>query len=90
MRIPVVIVLPYYLFCFLDYYPSYLVVIMAKYINDNGDSFVDINDFDSEEEGANLDYLDDDDSNPIILLLNTPLDTILKEDKEGDRPIYSP
>ena len=68
----------------------YLAVIIAEYIDDNRDSFIDINDFDSEEEGANLDYLDDDDSNPIILLLNTPLDTILKEDKEGDGPVYGP
>ena len=63
---------------------------MAEYIDDNGDSFVDINDFDSEEEGADLDCLDDDDSDPTILLLNTPLDTILEEDKEGDGLVYGP
>jgi hypothetical protein len=62
---------------------------MAEYINNNRDSFVDINDFDSEEERADLDCLEDDDSNPIIPLSNT-LRTIIKEDKEGDRPIYSP
>jgi hypothetical protein len=33
---------------------------MAKYIDDNGDSFVDINDFDSEEEGADLECPEDD------------------------------
>jgi hypothetical protein len=62
---------------------------MAKYIDNNGDSFININDFNSEEEGADLDCLDDDDSDPTIPLSNTPLDTILEEDKEGDGPIYS-
>jgi hypothetical protein len=63
---------------------------MAKYIDNNGDSFVDIDDFDSEEEGADLKCLEDDDSDPTILLSNTPLGTIIEEDKKGDRPIYSP
>ena len=63
---------------------------MAEYIDDNGDSFVDFDDFDSEEEGADLDCLDDDDFDPIILLSNTPLDTNLEEYEEGDGPIYSP
>jgi hypothetical protein len=63
---------------------------MAKYIDDNGDSFIDINDFNSEEEGADLNCLDDDDSDPTIPLSNTPLDTILEEDKEGDGPVYGP
>ena len=62
---------------------------MAEYIDDNGDSFVDINDFDSEEEGADLDCLEDDDSDPTIPLSNT-LGTIIEEDEEGDRPIYGP
>jgi hypothetical protein len=57
---------------------------MAKYIDDNGDSFIDINDFNSEEEGADLNCLDDDDSDPTIPLSNTPLD------KEGDGPVYGP
>jgi hypothetical protein len=59
---------------------------MAKYIDDNGDSFVDINDFDSEEEGADLECPEDDNSDPTIPLSNTPLGTIIEE----DRPIYSP
>jgi hypothetical protein len=54
---------------------------MAEYINNN--------DFNLEEEGADLDYLKDDNSNPTIPLSNT-LRTIIEEDKEGDRPIYSP
>jgi hypothetical protein len=62
---------------------------MAEYIDDNGDSFVDINDFDLEEEGADLDCLEDDDSDPTIPLSNT-LGTIIEEDEEGDRPIYGP
>jgi hypothetical protein len=63
---------------------------MAKYINNNRDSFININDFNSEEEGADLKCLEDNDSDPIILLSNTPLGTILEEDKKGDRPIYGP
>ena len=63
---------------------------MAKYINNNRDSFVNINNFDLEKEGANLNCLDNNNSNPTILLLNTPLNTILEEDKEGDGLIYSP
>ena len=62
---------------------------MAEYINNNRDSFININDFNLEEEGADLDYLEDDNSNPTIPLSNT-LRTIIEEDKEGDRPIYSP
>jgi hypothetical protein len=63
---------------------------MAKYINNNRDSFININDFDSEEEGADLECPEDDNSDPIIPLSNTPLRTILEEDKKGDRPIYGP
>jgi hypothetical protein len=43
-----------------------------------------------EEEGADLNCLNDDDSDPIILLSNTPLDIILEEDEEGDGPVYGP
>ena len=68
----------------------YLAVIIAEYIDDNGDSFIDIDDFDSEEEGADLNCLEDDDSDPTIPLSNNPLGTILEEDEEGDRPIYGP
>jgi len=73
-----------------DYYSFYSVVIIANYIDDNGDSFVDIDDFDSEEEGADLNCLEDDDSDRTILLSNTALGTILEEDEEGDGLVYSP
>jgi hypothetical protein len=63
---------------------------MAEYINDNRDSFIDINDFDSEDKGANLNCLEDNDSDLTIPLSKTPLGTIIKEDEEGDRPIYGP
>jgi hypothetical protein len=58
---------------------------MANYINNNRDSFIDINDFDSEDEGADLNCLEDNNSDPTIPLSSTPLGTILEEDKEGDR-----
>jgi hypothetical protein len=63
---------------------------MAEYIDDNGGSFVYIDDFDLEEEGADLECLEDDDFDPIIPLSNTPLGTIIEEDEKGDRPIYGP
>jgi hypothetical protein len=66
------------------------VIIIAKYINNNRDSFININNFNVEEKGADLKCLEDNDSDPTIPLSNTPLGTILKEDKKGDRPIYSP
>jgi hypothetical protein len=55
---------------------------MAEYIDDNGDSFVDIDDFDLEEEGADLKCPEDDDSDPTIPLSNTPLGTIIEEDEK--------
>ena len=64
--------------------------IMTEYIDDNGDSFVDIDDFDSEDEGADVDEPEDDDADPIIPLFNTPLDTIIEEDEAGDRPVFGP
>ena len=65
------------------------MVIMAKYINDNSNSFVDIDDFDSDDDRANIKEPDDNDGDPTIPLSNiggTPLDTINKEDKG---PIFS-
>jgi hypothetical protein len=62
---------------------------MAKYIDNNRDSFININNFNLKEEGANLNCPKDNNSNLTILLSNTPLDTILEEDKKGERPIYS-
>ena len=37
---------------------------MAEYIDDSGDSFIDIDDFDSEDKGADLNCPEDDDSDP--------------------------
>jgi hypothetical protein len=64
--------------------------IMTEYIDDNGDSFIDIDDYDSEEDGADVNQPEDDDSDPTIPLSNTPLGTIVEEDEEGDRPIFGP
>jgi hypothetical protein len=66
------------------------MVIMAEYIDDNGNSFVNINDFNSDDDGANIKEPDDNDRDPIIPLSNiggTPLNTIDKEDKG---PIFGP
>ena len=64
--------------------------IMAKYIDNNGDSFIDINDFDSEDKGVDVDKPEDDDADPTIPLSNTPLETIIEEDETGNRPVFSP
>jgi hypothetical protein len=92
VRMLVVIVLPQRLFFFLGYYSFILLstVIIAEYINNNRDSFININDFNLKEEGANVNKPEDNNSNPIIPMSNTPLGTIIKEDKKGDRPIFSP
>jgi hypothetical protein len=63
---------------------------MAKYIDDNSDSFVDINDFDLEDNRANIKEPDDNNRDPIIPLSNiggTSLNTI---DKEDEAPIFGP
>ena len=63
---------------------------MAEYIDDNGDSFVDIDDFDSDDNGADIEEPDDNDGDPTIPLSNiggTPLNTIDEEDKG---PIFGP
>jgi hypothetical protein len=57
---------------------------MAKYINNNSNSFVNINDFDLDDDGANIKELNDNNKDPTIPLSNrggTPLNTINKEDK---------
>jgi hypothetical protein len=66
------------------------MVIMTKYINDNSDSFININDFDLDNNRANIKEPDDYNKDPTILLSDiggTPLNTINKEDKG---PIFSP
>ena len=64
------------------------MVIMAEYIDDNGDSFVDIDDFDSDDDGADIEEPDDNDGDPTIPLSNiggTPLNTI---DEEDEGPVF--
>jgi hypothetical protein len=62
---------------------------MAKYINNNSNSFININDFNLDDDGANIKEPDNNNRDPTILLFNirgTPLNTINKEDKG---PIFS-
>jgi hypothetical protein len=66
------------------------MVIMAEYIDDNGDSFVNIDDFDSNNDGADIKEPDDNDGDPTIPLSNiggTPLNTM---DEEDEGPIFGP
>jgi hypothetical protein len=63
---------------------------MAEYIDDNSDSFVDIDDFDSDDDGADIEEPNDNDGDPTIPLSNrggTPLNTI---DEEDEGPIFGP
>jgi hypothetical protein len=65
------------------------MVIITEYINDNSNSFVNINDFDLDDNGANIKKPDDNNRDSTILLSNiggTPLNTINEKDK---RPIFS-
>jgi hypothetical protein len=66
------------------------MVIMAEYIDNNSNSFVNIDDFDSDDNGADIKEPDDHNEDPTIPLSNiggTPLNTIDEEDKG---PIFGP
>jgi hypothetical protein len=63
---------------------------MATPFDNSNDSFVDIDDFDSDDEGADIREPDDNDANPTLLLLATPLETIEEEDEEDNRPKLGP
>ena len=73
----------YYLIFLLSFY---LIVIIndSEFINDNSDSFINIDEFDSDDDGANIKELNDNNKDFIILLFNikgTLLNTIDEEDK---------
>jgi hypothetical protein len=60
------------------------MVIMAEYIDNNSDSFVNIDDFDLDDDGADIKEPDDNNRDPTIPLSNiggTPLNTINEEDE---------
>jgi hypothetical protein len=66
------------------------MVIMAEYIDDNSNSFVNIDDFDLDDDRADIKEPNDNNRDPTIPLSNiggTPLNTINEEDKG---PIFSP
>jgi hypothetical protein len=67
----------------------YLTVNIATSFNSNNNSFVNLDDFNSDDEGANVREPDHNNNNPIIPLSNIPLKTIFKEDKE-DKPEFGP
>jgi len=79
----------YYLFILLLSF--YLVIIIndSEFINDNSDSFIDIDEFNSDNDRVDIKELNNNNKDFIILLFNirgTPLDTIDEEDKG---PIFS-
>jgi len=78
----------YYLIFLLSFY---LIVIIndSEFINDNSNSFIDIDKFDSNDDGTDIKEPNDNNKDLIILLFNikgTPLNTINKED---ERLIFS-
>ena len=85
MRIPVVLVFPeYYLFILLLSFYSAVIIDDSEFIDDNGDSFIDIDEFDSDDDGADIEEPNDNNKDLIILLSNikgTLLNTIDEEDK---------
>jgi hypothetical protein len=91
VRILVVLVfLEYYLFILL--LSLYLAVIIddSEFINDNSDSYINIDEFDSDDNRADIKEPNNNNRDPTIPLSNiqgTPLDTIDEEDKG---PIFSP
>ena len=63
---------------------------MAEYIDNNSNSLINIDDFDLDDDRADIKEPDDNNRDPIIPLFNirgTPLNTINKEDKG---PVFSP
>jgi hypothetical protein len=48
----------------------YSTLIIAEYIDDNSDSFIDIDDFDSDDDGADIEELNDNNRDPTIPLSN--------------------
>jgi hypothetical protein len=63
---------------------------MATPFNNSDNSFVDINDFDLDDKGADIREPDDDNADLTLPLLATPLETIKEEDKEDNRPKLGP
>jgi hypothetical protein len=89
VRIPVVLSTVITFICFFWILFFYSTLIITEYINDNSDSFIDIDDFDSDDDGADIEEPNDNDKDPIIPLSNrgdTPLNTI---DKEEEGLIFS-
>ena len=73
----------YYLIFLLSFY---LIVIIndSEFINDNSNSFIDIDKFDSNDDGTDIKEPNDNNKDLIILLSNikgTLLNTIDEEDK---------
>ena len=67
-----------------------MTVIIATPFNNSNNSFIDIDDFNLDNEGADIREPDDDNANLILPLSATPLETIKEEDKEDNRPKLSP
>jgi hypothetical protein len=55
------------------------MVIIATPFNNSDNSFIDIDDFDLDNKGADIREPDDDDADLILPLLDTPLERPLKK-----------
>ena len=74
----------YYLFILLLSLYSAVIINDSEFIDDNNNSFIDIDEFDSDDDGADIEEPNDNNKDLIILLSNikgTLLNTIDEEDK---------
>jgi hypothetical protein len=74
----------YYLFILLLSLYSAVIINDSEFIDDNNNSFIDIDEFDSNDDGADIEEPNDNNKDLIILLSNikgTLLNTIDEEDK---------
>ena len=58
---------------------------MATPFDNSDDSFVDIDDFDSDDEGADIREPDDDNADLTLPLSATPLETIKEKEDNGPK-----
>ena len=85
MRILIVLVFPeYYLFILLLSLYSTVIINDSEFIDDNNNNFININEFDLNNDKVDIKELNDNNKDFIILLFNikgTLLNTIDEEDK---------
>jgi hypothetical protein len=82
--------LEYYLFILLLSLYSAIIIDDSELIDDNNDSFIDIDEFDSDDDGADIKESNDNNKDLIILLSNIKGTLLNIIDEEDEGPIFSP